>query len=409
MGAKQDKCCCCPPCRVTGLCCPCVCKYICVTFRVPDGIATGCGCEIESIEIEYDVVTESWHSTLTCGTIVFDLEFYIKEEFGKCYWCLRSVALGYPLDDELCEELVDCEIDFVYDISTDQILAAGGNVDCAAGTLTVGCAEKIVPEDCTGCDCVCACVCMYLSSSGCSVDPQKVCYDETIKGWTATFDCGGGRTHTVNLIIGKNANGECILTGSIGGTDASGQVFLMDDCPNIDVVISGTRPGGGTVSVSISCVLCDDVCADLNCCPDGDPPCTLFLQLTTECGTFDTTLVASDGVDCTSQLYTSPPFTILYTYRHEEVIIDPSDPSQTTVICVTDSVCVPITVSIGMACIFIDEESAYSIIVSTPGGGGIISLWAARLFPTSCNPFLLQGFLDPFNHCELEASIVITE
>lgn len=228
--------CCCSPCEtnasgvnLSGVCCKCMPKRICVSVYTPAGADCPCGTPPEGdpygpvITIKMSFVCDvpngvgfttggGYTGFFMCGNVKVDLTFSPERDAnGDCWFYLASSRLGYvngpflgtgpydtrlrlpmggPYHDDMDlrrEQCASPDFDFTVDMS-------GASSACGTALIQVRPADYMsrsraqrnwVPAP----DCWVECVCLTLTTGGVEYTVQT-CWDASIRGWRGTFVTG---------------------------------------------------------------------------------------------------------------------------------------------------------------------------------------------------------------------------
>ncbi|NUQ61892.1 MAG: hypothetical protein HUU20_05365 [Pirellulales bacterium] len=262
---------------------------------------------MQSAEVDFDAYHGGYRGTLAG----YDFYYYFeRDEYGRCWFKLRSDSLGYPegyeqaweigsddsytggRGDLTCKSLSTCvEAPALYSES-------GGDADnCTGGQFCTECVEWITPMECDTCQCLCECICITMRI-GADICFGKACWDEYEQAYVgevacvnSEYDFGGAPYRTVPVTFPIRAYGEvcdgesdcdpydtrCVIGIGVDGEDPSNWQF-MSNCEWRAVNYSWEFYADYTDAVVfIRCARCYEDCQSilLRCC-DEELPTTLF-------------------------------------------------------------------------------------------------------------------------------------
>ena len=296
MGGKHNKCCCCPSCTEVSECCRCACTRLCVDLTPTVAVdADGEPCPSYHVELElaYNAILglKAYEGTING----IDVLYWIETIDGTCWFQLRSTVLGYPAGYEMQWPIGSDAYDLTCTTLVTEVPYSTGPY-CETFLLTTGCAEKLTPTHCTGCNCACECLCVTYIKGSCVVG-AKACWDG-YGAWRATVQC---RTYDdpVDIVISLVTAGSlcdqysdpycdpddrsCRLILNFSGVDVEDE-GTVPGCPDIAAswVIPGDYGDDDDVTISVRCAICGEDCElppIQGCCPDSAPPPTLHVTM----------------------------------------------------------------------------------------------------------------------------------
>jgi hypothetical protein len=312
--AKNSGCCCCSKCGVPlppigGKCCQCICDKICVEVTDLDSTGTEagdpCNCDQRIIEVEWSESDCAYVTELTCGSLVIDAKFEVKQcgdepegtgtgtSDSNCHLCLTSDCLGLtgqcpdedigsgtsckkfqPGHPEDCGDyLVDCEqsggFNHTWTVNAENCDSAGTGNDCSNIQIRAYCYGRVNPagrgEDriCKDCDCVCACLEVIYEESGGDPQISYPCWGTitgTEEGWTTTFGEGSDE-QTISISLVRGEDGCCYWSISVsrGTIDGYGSDTALEKtgCPNFAAELGIDLGGGDSATLEINCAPCE--------------------------------------------------------------------------------------------------------------------------------------------------------
>jgi hypothetical protein len=281
VGAKQNKCCCCPACTVNpDQCCTCIPTTICVTLEPY-------GSDPVSIELDWDSDGKQFAGSIGGHDLLF---YFERDEYtDECCFKLRSDSLGFPEGYEHCFVVGD-------DIDCETLTAS---LDTDDGLLTIEAVERITPETCNTCRCLCECLCVTVTQT---LDETitctgKACWDYAQQAYVGTVICNDYEEteREVTIKIGPKGlycedtypesdyddcdpyDETCVIVLSVPSLGIEDEwQELTEPCEERNLDYSWTLEpyGFGEVGITIRCAICNEDCnrllTECQCEEDGE-------------------------------------------------------------------------------------------------------------------------------------------